>query len=446
MNEEYEERADDVRVLLETAHVPPARADLARAVAAGTVVRRRRRYAAVAAATVFAVAGTAALGQALDRTGGGDRMEVPIGETVTSRPAPFSACTVRALPPPPGEGVLSGQVVSDPTGRYAAASLVRPDGTTRPVLWTDGEPEVLPAVGYGAQPRAVNSSGVVVGASSTKDGGPLAWVYRDGRATALAEVAGYEWWVPLSVNERGDVTGEAWRGVRFTVVSWPHAEPLAGPALAKSGDVRGSGVGGDGTVVGTRGEAADPYVWHDDGTGRALQLPPGAVTGQALTVRGDWAAGWVGLYTRTAPPDPGVAPRTQGGEVDTQGGEVDERVRDQTGRTGGGGKLVTAAARWDLRTGRVTHWPERVMPATAVNASGWVAAPGEGGPTVISPRGEVTALPGPADGYPTALSDDNRRLYGERVPQGTEAGVGADALLKQRITKGPATELLMWRC
>lgn len=438
MTDQFEERADDVRVLLETAQVPPANADLARAIEAGGVVRRRRRYAAVAAATVFALAGTAAVGQALDRTAGPDRMDVPIGETVTSTPPPFSTCTVAALPAPAGEGVLAGQVVADPTGRYAAASLARPDGSVRPVLWTDGEPKVLPAAGASAQPRAVNSSGVVVGTSSTDDGGPLAWIYHDGYTTRLASVSGYEWWTPLAVDESGDVTGEAWRGLRFAVVSWSHADPLGGPVLlTRPGDVRGSGVGGDGTVIGTRGEGAAPYAWHPDGTGRALDLPPGAAAGQVLAVRGHWAAGWVGLPVKEGTPSTNqVAPRVQGSEPD-------RRVLDRLGKAVAGGKLVTAPARWDLRTGAVTHWPDRAMPATAVNATGWVAIPGDGGPTVISPAGKVTTLPGPADGYPTALSDDNRRLYGERVPQAPEAAALA---AKERGPKSAATELLMWSC
>jgi hypothetical protein len=443
VTDQFDERADDVRVLLEAAHVPPAHADLARAIEAGTVVRRRRRYTAVAAATVFALAGTAAVGQALDRTGRDDRMDVPIGETVTSPPAPFSACTVTALPRPAGKGVLTGQVVADPTGRYAAAGVVRPDGSVRAVLWTDGEPRVLPG-GGGAEPRAVSSTGVVVGIGSTTDGGPLAWIYRDGSATTLAPVKGYEWWAPVAVNERGDVTGEAWRGMRFAVVSWPHGQPVDGPVLiTKTGDVRGSGVGADGTVVGTRGEGAAPYAWHPDGTGRALKLPPGAATGQVLAVRGHWAAGWVALPAESPPAEsapadgPGVAPHVQGNEPD-------KRVLDMLGKAAaGGGKLVTAPARWDLRTGKVTHWPDRTVPATAVNATGWVAVPGDAGPVVISPDGKVTALPGPADSYPTALSDDNRRLYGERLPEAPEAGALA---AKQRAMKGVGTELLMWHC
>lgn len=439
MTEQFEERADDVRVLLETAHVPPANADLARAIEAGGVVRRRRRYAAVAAATVFALAGTAAIGQALDRVGEGDRLDVPIGETLTSTPAPapFSTCTVEALPSPAADGLLTGQVVADPTGKYAAASLVQPDGTIHPVLWTDGLPRVLPTIGENAQPRAVNSAGVVAGTSSTDGGGALAWVFRDGHATKLAPVKGYEWWVPLAVDERGDVTGEAWRGMRFTVVTWSRAEPFDGPVLlTKPGDVRGSGVGGDGTVVGTRGEGTAPYAWHPDGSGRALDLPPGAAAGQALAVRGHWAAGWVGLPEEKAPSGGQVAPRAQSGEPD-------RRLLDLLGKTAIGGKLATVPARWDLRTGEVKHWPDRAMAATAVNASGWIAVPGDAGPTVISPAGEATALPGPVDGYPTTLSDDNRRLYGERVPQAPE---GAAPATKERALKGVATELLMWRC
>jgi probable HAF family extracellular repeat protein len=441
VTDDFEERADDVRVLLETAHVPPAHADLARAITAGTVVRRRRRYAAVAAATLFALASTAVVGQALDRTGEGDRMEVPIGETVTSTPAPFSACTVSALPAPAGKGYLTGQVVSDPTGRYAAAGLVQPDGTIRSVRWTDGEPEVLPANGSAAQPRAVNSAGDVVGTSATGDGRPIAWLYRDGRVTRLAPVPGYEWWTPLSVDEHGDVTGEAWRGARFAVVSWPGAAPHESPVLlTRPHDIRGSGVGGGGTVVGTRGDGAVPYAWHSDGTGRLLQLPPGAATGQALAVSGDWAAGWVGLHPETGPPGGAAAPRALGTEQD-------KRLADMRDTSAGAGKLVTAPARWNLRTGEVTHWPGRTMPATAVNASGWVATPGDGGPTVISPEGEMTTLPGPADGYPTTLSDDNRRLYGERVRQDTEGNAPADALAaKQRVMTGAVTELLMWHC
>ncbi|GAA4449332.1 hypothetical protein [Phytohabitans houttuyneae] len=443
MTEEFEERADDVRVLLESAQVPPAHADLARAITAGTVVRRRRRYAAVAAATLFALAGTAVVGQALDRTGGGDQLDVPIGETVTSTPAPFSACTVSALAAPAGKGYLSGQVVADPTGRYAAASVVQSDGSMRVVRWTDGEPEVLPAVGSPAQPRAVNSAGVVVGTSSTDDGGPLAWIYQDGRVTKLSGVPGYEWWVPLSIDEDGEVTGEAWRGVRFAVVAWSLAAPRDDPKLlTRPNDVRGSGVGGGRTVVGTRGEGAAPYAWHVDGTGRSLQLPPGATAGQALAVRGDWAAGWVALHPdeTTPPEDRPVAPRAQGTEQD-------QRLFDLLGKAAAGGKLVTAPARWDLRTGEVTHWPERAMPATAVNATGWTAVPGDGGPTVISPEGRATTLPGPADGYPTTLSDDNRRLYGERVTLEGVSDPAIEALTaKERALKGSVTELLMWNC
>ncbi|BCB77247.1 hypothetical protein ACFQ1L_21575 [Phytohabitans flavus] len=400
--------------------------------------RRRRRYAAVAAATAFALAGTAVAGQVLGRSGDGDRA-APIGETVTGMPAPapapFSACTVSVLPAPPGKGVLSGEVVADPTGRYAAASLVQPDGTIRPVLWTDGEPTVLPGAGGNAQPRAVNSAGVVVGTSSSDGGAPMAWIYRDRHVVKLAPVTGYDWWVPLSVDERGDVTGEAWRGMRFAVVSWAYAEPLEKPVLVtKPADVRGSGVGGDGTVVGTRGTGFAPYAWHVNGSGRTLELPPGAATGQALAVRGGWAAGWVGLSAEVVASKRPVAPRVQGTEPD-------RKVLDMPG-TATGGKVITVPARWDLRTGKVTHWPARTTPATAVNASGWVAVPGDGGPAVVSPDGRTTALPGPADGYPTALSDDNRRLYGERVPLGT----GVDARAKERISKGAAAELLMWRC
>ncbi|MFC0532754.1 hypothetical protein [Phytohabitans kaempferiae] len=436
MTDELEERADDVRVLLETAHVPPARADLARAITAGAVVRRRRRYAAVAAATVCALAGTAVAGQALDATGGGDRMEVPIGETVTAPPGPFTSCAVRALAPPPGEGSLTGQVVADPTGRYAAASVALPDGTVRPVLWTDGEPRLLPGVGGSAQPRAVNSSGVVVGGGAlVDDGKPLAWILRDGQMRLLAGVPGHEWWIPLAIDERGDVTGEAWRAMRFTVVSWP-AVGDGSPILAEPAGVRGSGIGADGTVVGTRGEDAAPYVLRPDGTGRTLELPPGASTGQAMAVRGDWAAGWVGLPVTSPPSSVAVAPRAQGGETD-------RRVLDLLGKASGGGKVVTAPARWDLRTGAVEYWPDRAMPATAVNAAGWVAMPGDGGPTVISPEGRAITLPGPADGYPTALSDDNRRLYGERL----QPTVDADAsLAKERRAKVGTTELLMWHC
>jgi probable HAF family extracellular repeat protein len=330
-------------------------------------------------------------------------------------------------------------VVADPTGRYAAASLVQPDGTIRPVLWTDGEPAVLPPAGDGAQPSAVNSAGVVVGTASGRDGRPLAWIYRDGRVSRLGAVPGYEWWAPVSVDEHGAVTGEAWRGLRFAVVSWPSAASRGAVVrVTEPRGVRGSGVGAGGVVVGTWGDGAAPYAWRADGTGRALRLPRGAATGQPVAVRGAWAAGWVGLHPATVPPEPAAAPREQGGEKDM-------RLREMLGKPGAG-KLVVAPARWNLSTGEVTHWPERTVAATAVNAAGWVVVPGDGGAAVVSPEGRMTALPGPADGYPTTLSDDNRRLYGERFPHGAEGDPFAEALAAKRLAKGVVTELLMWSC
>ncbi|GAA4723874.1 hypothetical protein [Phytohabitans rumicis] len=402
MRSDIEDRANDVRVLLETARVPDPRADLARAMAAGVTVRRRRRYLAVATATVVAAVAAASVSQALNTTGN-DRTAPPIGDAVTATPAPFASCTVRKLAAPAGVGTLTGRVAADPTGRYAVGGVVTKDGRTMVVRWTDGTPEVLKVPAEAVDAVAVNASGTVVGTAVTPASGEqFAWVLDGGgdfRKLPLVSKTGPV--TPYAINARGDVVGDAVRGERTVVVLWPAAEPKRAVVLDAPDNARATGIADDGTVVGALGSGTLPYAWGPDGNGRRLALPEGADTGRVLAVRGQWAAGWVG-----AAPDETAPPQAS-----------------DKGFTGidpllplGNDNVRRMAARWNLATGDVDVWPDRSEPAIAVNSSGWVVLPApDGGAAQVARDGAPVTLPGSEAAYPVSLSDDARVLYGLRA-------------------------------
>lgn len=404
------ERADDVRVLLETAHVPPPRVDIARAVESGVRVRRRRWYAAAGGVTALAMVGTVAVTQALGSplAQGPDGVDTLVGDA----PKPYSSCTVRTLSTPDGED-FAGYAAADPTGRYVVGGVTGADGDIRPVLWTDGEPEVLRVRAQSAEARDVNAAGVVVGSATAADGREFAWLYRDGKVSELdgAGLAGSV--VARAITERGDVLGEVWTAKQATTLLWKGGDPEAVVPLRVDGDATARDMDENGTLVGGTqndavGKPGTPMVWAVDGEPKALDVPEGFTGGQATGVRGGWAVGWVSRPAAEVTPPAGA---------------------DAVGSVRQSHTFVPA--RWELATGAVTVWPERAGPAESVNTAGWVVLTSlpDGGPAAVFRDGELYELSGSKAGAPATISDDGRRLYG--TPTSTDrAGL----------------ELLAWSC
>ncbi|MEJ3748730.1 hypothetical protein WEI85_36315 [Actinomycetes bacterium KLBMP 9797] len=372
--------------MLQTARVPPSGVDIALAMAAGRRMRRRRRIVAVAAATALAVTGTVGVREMIPGT------PTPPADTLVAAgpgaPDPFAGCQVRALTRAVDEK-LADTPAADPTGRYVVAALERSDGSTRAVLWADGVARQLPVPGVRAEVYDVNSAGVVVGSGATK-GRQFGWVYRDGEVVTLSVADKREPTAVRAVNELGDVLGEAWSDKRMMPVVWQSERDGVGAFVATPEDVTPVDIADDGTVVGIRATREAPIVWRSDGTERRLALPAGASGGQVLTVRGEWATGWVGGDDRAA-------------------------AKAQLPKLRLAAPAGAVPARWHLTTGEVTTWVAASEPASAVNAAGWVTLPApSGGSARVARDGQLYELPGSTDAYPMALSDDGRRLYGVR--------------------------------
>ncbi|MCW6006346.1 hypothetical protein K1W54_17450 [Micromonospora sp. CPCC 205371] len=387
-------RAQDVRVLLESANVPSPRVDLARAVRSGTRVRRRRWYAATGGVTALAVVGTFALTQALGSplAQGPDGVDTLVGDSAM----PYTNCAVRALPMPDAQE-FAGYVAADPTGRYAVGSVAERDGSTRPVLWTDEKPRVLTVRAKSAEARDVNAAGVVVGSATAENGREFAWVYRDGRVSELKAPGLSGSVMALAINERGDVLGNVWNPKTSTTVVWQGDDLGAVVRVRMSAGAGPRDIAEDGTLVG--GSQADasarpgrPMAWALDGTPEPLDLPEGFTRGQATAVRGGWAIGWV---------SPERAPS------------------------------ALTPVLWELATGAVTAWEDRAGRAEAVNAAGWtvLASAPDGESAAVVRDGQLYELGGSANGFPMTLSDDGRRLYGTPIDTGR-----------------PGMDLLSWSC
>ncbi|MBO0871212.1 MAG: hypothetical protein J2P15_21880, partial [Micromonosporaceae bacterium] len=376
--------------LLRDAPVPPITTDLERALVAGRRGERVRRYATVTggglAAMLVLVGATVGVAE-LRGTGGAARVAgsptapSPSGRTPESSIAPTPPGLVSSGKPCFGVGPsyrLGSPVVSprvgDPTGEYLVG-----DGDS-PVLWTADQFRVLPRpAGVGAgrlSSNAVNSRGEVVG-GTLPPGGLLAtagyqraWVYRDGASSLLPLPSGYDRSVAYGINSTGDIVGAAWKGNdgQRVPVRWPASGgSRVLPASHTQYGATARAIGDDGTVVGTLEGSTPldgtPYVWPAQGAGHALPSPAGTSGGGALAIRGDWVAGWV------RPPHPTI------------------------------NNSPEEAARWNLRTGEATAYPNNIEWATAVNSSGDLLVETSG--TYIH-NGQSHSIAG---GWPLSLPD-----------------------------------------
>lgn len=346
----------ELRERLDAAEVPPVRLTVEDLVGSGRRRVRWRRTWQAAGAVALATGVLLATPTVLFGHGGG---QVP---PVAARPV---RCPVEALALPPGAGPVSADAV-DPSGRYIlgnedAGPPVAGGGLekTRPVLWTDGRPRVLPLITTTARATAVNAGGVVVALAAV--GGSQDWNaivrYTDGRPARLDPPPG-KWLFSgnVKINTAGDILVSAASHTTAAVFLWP-AGSTTGVRLPLPAGAAGFDRTDDGTIVGhvlsDHGRKLTSYAWDRKGNGRELTAPAGQ-DADVFAARGEWAAGNL---------------RPSG-----------------------------AAARWNLRTGALTVLDGVRGQAISVNVEGWIVAGGgvyrDGAPVK------------PAPGYPVAIADD----------------------------------------
>ncbi|GAA1646470.1 hypothetical protein [Actinoplanes couchii] len=255
----------------------PSAVDVRRAIAAGRRRKTTRRVYTVTGAVV-AVAAVVAGGALFTPKPGPDEVAVA-----------SAACTVRMLAMP--DGVRSAVVLgSDRTGRFLAGRT-DPAGDD-PVLWQDGIPRLLDFPGTGSSSlTGVNSSGTAVG-KGVVDGRSRPYVYRQGVFTALpgastgsalpgastgSALPGASTGSATAINDAGVIAGSS----GDAAVRWPSAseEPVHLPVPDGTGSSIATGVGADGTVIGSADRRA--FAWRPDGT--RLELPPVTIDGVAAT-------------------------------------------------------------------------------------------------------------------------------------------------------------------
>jgi hypothetical protein len=351
----------ELRERLDAVEVPPIRITVEDLVGSGRRRVWRRRALRATGATALATGIFLAMPSVLFGRDGHP----------TLPPAAVSRvdCPVRTLPMPPGLTGVSADAI-DPSGRFVLGTAGAPvEGVAgmRPVLWTDGHPQVLPLAGKAARATSVNANGVVVALAAvgqTKNWDAILR-YTGGQPVRLSPPAGD--WVFLGdakINAAGDILVDARphdRPEGAGVVLFWAAGATTGVRLPLPARASGSDLTDDGTIIGdvtsADGQRLTPYAWDRAGNGRKLTLPAGQ-DAQPTVARGVWA----------------------------------------TGNMSPSGKV----ARWNLRTGGF-NVIDVGGPANAINAGGWVVA-GQG---VYRDDATVTLAPvGTATGIPIAIADN----------------------------------------
>ena len=337
MNDDVE-RDDDVRGWLSSVEPPEMGLNVAGAIKAGQARVRRRRLAVTGAAAVaaLAVAAVPAVAANLPRPGGG--APAPGAQSSAAASANPVSCTATPLAIPDGlksKGARDGLVTVaavDPSGRYVVAETHGSvNNSPAVVLWTDGEPVILPTEGESVTPVAVNAHGVVVGTGWLKAAPPMsgefAWIYSGGKASRLTMPVGYTQDISINaVSEAGAVLGTVYTSGRShqTVVLWPAGTPDQPQILSALSDksIQGVWFGSDGEPVAWSRSSSNAVLWSADGKRRTLKVPAGASAWSLEAVRGSWAVGWA---------------------------EIDKKSKTR-------GRPLTPL-RWDLRTGALTTLP-----------------------------------------------------------------------------------------
>jgi len=270
---------------------PPLDVDVRGAVAAGRRrVRTRRALTSVvaAAAAAIAVTGTVAGLNAVARKA---PRPGTTGGVAPAAEAP--SCRVTALTVPSGARHVETTAV-DPSGKYVAGVVPGSEETGASgsaLLWAGGTAHDLHVAGLAPTPKAVSSSGVVVG-GTTRDHHLVAWAYRGGAVQYLASIAGWDS-EATGVNDNGDIVGVGYGPHDATkALIWPAGSPGTVQSLPADGSAEALAVSGSGAVVGVAGNR--PYFWKSPQAGQALPGLPGQAKGSALGISGDWAYGWSG--------------------------------------------------------------------------------------------------------------------------------------------------------
>ncbi len=333
---------EDVRALLNQAPVPPTRLGVDGLLHAGRRKVRQRRLTAAGGVAALVVAVVAVLvGPAgLARHDG----NAPLPPAVTPSPDNASPpatkpgeCRYSELAVPPG-GHLTLSAVS-PNGRYVGGSGYLPVGQ-RPVLWTDGIPQVL-GDEFGSV-MEVNSAGVVLVDDELSNFAQSLRVYNSSGSYQLTGPAGTTWtqFIDPVMNERGDIVavGADNHGGTRTLL-WP-AGAHTGQVLPLPKDAEVKGIADDGTLIGTLSDRW-AYRWDAKGHGTRLSEPAGWYRARAYAVQGDWVLGELVRYA-TPPTAPLPADKPD-----------------------------VVPVLWNLRTGQFVELPQITM-GVAVTASGLV--------------------------------------------------------------------------
>ncbi|TCC18933.1 hypothetical protein [Kribbella speibonae] len=216
---------------------------------------------------------------------------------VTPAVAKSSTCTATELRLPDGTSANASSQVksSDDTGRYQVGTVQLPDGSSFPVLWSDGVPQQLDADSNNRDAvMDVNSDGTVLGVTVTEEGPQLPWLYSNGSYKYLEAPAGMDWLSARAINNRGDVVGNGFdnKTAAFTAIVWPAGgvgQQLLGTPTSGSVDIDDSGA-----VV---GYAEDEKVGSTGVLWRQWDEPGVPITGRkgeasALNeIRGTWIRG-----------------------------------------------------------------------------------------------------------------------------------------------------------
>ncbi|MEU4623177.1 hypothetical protein AB0G04_24785 [Actinoplanes sp. NPDC023801] len=258
----------------------PARIDVPRAMAEGRRRRVVRRWsggvALVALTSVTAGGGTLAVSALRD----GTPVPVPtvvVTASVTPSAAPAApagptGCRVTRLPT---GGVTKALVTAgDPSGRYQTGRLYGTSANT--IVWRDGKILARPVVPGGDGRFAdVNRSGVAVGSGFVTDDRQQAFIYRNGRVTALDGSHTFA----NAINDAGVIVGAVGESGAEVPARWNSAGARVSRLPLPAGITVGTagGIAEDGTVVGTVSPdetgLGSGYLWLPDGTGRPMPMP-----------------------------------------------------------------------------------------------------------------------------------------------------------------------------
>jgi hypothetical protein len=295
---------------------PPSQLRVEDVLTAGRSRVRNRRVGTLVAAAVAVVL---VIGGMAVAARGGPRQGMPADPPSP----PATSCTVSALTPVRAGDVSAAVRAIDPGGRHIVGFVTDDDPAV--VLWTDGKPAVI-TTDLSMRPWAVNRAGTLVG-ERVVDDDSVPMVYRDGRFADLPLPPDAKGGMASGINTRGDIVGHVvLAGGRSVAARWSAGGSGPPTLLPGAEPSRAFGIRDDGTAVGMTGDFAQQYLWHPDGRGEALAVPPGKPGGAAHGIDGDVVWGTVDRLARMT--------------VDPASGK-----RVLTSRAPG--------ARWDLRTGAV---------------------------------------------------------------------------------------------